>query len=98
MKPLRQYAKVVWNAADVQTLRPGWNFKKSEDWLRQNEKYIRDRLIELGWDVIEALLPPEEERSCATCCHNNKGCCNYDGDCDCITYPKWNRNCGDKND
>ena len=54
---MRQYAKMSWNAADVQTLMPGWDFKQCEDWLWKNEKYVRDRLIELGWDVLEALLP-----------------------------------------
>jgi hypothetical protein len=88
------YAVTMWKPEDIESLRPGWDFKKCEEWLAANERYIADRLVELGWDVIEALLPPEEERSCATCCWNDKGCCNYDGDCDGITHPKWNRNCG----
>lgn len=51
-----QYAKVVWTAEDVQTLRPDWDLERCEDWLERNEKYIQDRLVELGWEVIETLL------------------------------------------
>jgi len=94
---MRQYAKVVWTAADVAGLRPGWSFTECEEFLRKNSRHIQDRLIELGWEVIEALLPEDTTpRDCSTCCHNNKGACDYDGDCDGITHPKWNRNCGDK--
>ena len=95
------FAVTMWKPEDVQTLREYWSIEKCREWLEANERYVADRLIELGWDVIEALLPPEGERSCATCCHcakiNTGGSwsygCRYAGDCDGITYPKWNRNC-----
>jgi hypothetical protein len=54
---MRQYAKVVWTAADVQTIAPAWTIKECEEWLRREERHIQDRLIELGWDVLEALIP-----------------------------------------
>jgi hypothetical protein len=88
------FAVTMWKPEDVQTLREHWSIEKCREWLEANERYVADRLVELGWDVIEALLPAEE-RSCATCCHNVKGACEYDGDCDAITHPKWNRNCGE---
>lgn len=50
------YAKVEWTAEDVQTLRPDWTDDQCEEWLMANQKYIQDRLVELGWEVIESLL------------------------------------------
>ena len=51
---LKRYAEVVWTTDDVRTL-----FDISEDeadeWLFSNQNRIRDRLIELGWDVIQTL-------------------------------------------
>jgi hypothetical protein len=52
------YAAVRWTPGDVQALRPNWNIEMCERWLTENQKYIQDRLVELGWDVISALLPP----------------------------------------
>ena len=49
--------KITFAAEDIQTLRPNWSLEECESWLQENEKYIRDRLIELGWEVIETLLP-----------------------------------------
>lgn len=53
----KQFAKVVWTAEDVKTLAPVWSLEECEEWLRCEERHIQDRLIELGWDVLEALLP-----------------------------------------
>lgn len=54
------YAKVEWAPEDVQTLRPDWSLERCEDWLHAHQKYVQDRLVELGWDVIETLLGDEE--------------------------------------
>lgn len=54
-----RYAKVVWAPEDIQTLRPEWTLEKCEEWLDNNERYIQDRLVELGWDVIGTLLDSE---------------------------------------
>jgi hypothetical protein len=54
------YADVVWQPEDIKTLRPAWSLERCEEWLQENEKYIRDRTIELGWDVITSLLGGEE--------------------------------------
>jgi hypothetical protein len=54
------YAKVVWSPDDVQTLRPDWSLERCEDWLSANQKYIQDRMVELGWEVMESLLGSEE--------------------------------------
>lgn len=55
------YATVRWTAEDVLNLRTNWTEEQAEDWLSNNEKYIQSRLIELGWEVIETLLPDEDE-------------------------------------
>jgi len=51
------YAEVKWTPGDVKTLRPGWSLRRCERFLRDNERCMVDRLIELGWDVIGDLLP-----------------------------------------
>jgi hypothetical protein len=51
-----KYAEVVWTPEDVTSLRPDMTIEQAEEWLQSNEKHLRDRLIELGWDVMETLL------------------------------------------
>lgn len=53
------YAKVVWRAEDVQTINKNWSLEKCEEWLEDNERHISDRLIELGWEVMDTLLSME---------------------------------------
>ena len=53
------YAEVKWRAEDVYRLKPSWTLPKCEEWLQDNEHHIQERLIELGWDVIETLLSME---------------------------------------
>ena len=50
-----RYAKVAWTADDVLTLRPEWTAEQAEEWLELNERYVADRLVELGWGVIDTL-------------------------------------------
>lgn len=54
------YAKIEWTAGDILTLKPDWSEKKAEEWLARNQRRIQDRTIELGWEVIECLLPDDE--------------------------------------
>ena len=49
-------ATIVWNIEDIQSLRPNWSTAKCSDWLSDNANGIVDRSVELGWEVIEALL------------------------------------------
>lgn len=53
------YAKVEWTVEDVLTLRPDMALEEAEEFLQSNERHLRDRLIELGWDVMESLLSYE---------------------------------------
>jgi len=56
-----EYAKVVWRAEDVKSINGAWSLEKCEEWLQDNERHISDRLIELGWDVVDTLLKMEGE-------------------------------------
>jgi len=78
--------KIVWRAGDVQTLRPDWTDEQCQAWLDENWRRMKDRCVELGWEVMEALLPPAKrdtrdecpmaldrnEIDCARC--GKKGC------------------------
>jgi hypothetical protein len=55
------YADVSWAVEDITSLRPDWSDEKAEDFLCANQNRLRDRTIELGWEVIECLLPIEED-------------------------------------
>ena len=56
MYPPNEFAKVVWTPEDVQGVRPTWSIERCADELDKIEKHMRDRMIELGWDVMETLL------------------------------------------
>lgn len=60
--PENKYAQVSWTVDDLQTLRPEWSVEKCEEWLQANQRYIQDRLVELGWQVIEDLLGRKESK------------------------------------
>jgi hypothetical protein len=51
-----KYAEVSWTAEDVQTLRPEMTTEQAEEALQSIEKHLRDRLVELGWEVMDDLL------------------------------------------
>ena len=53
---METYAKVEWTADDILTLRPEWTKEQAEEFLEMNEKHIQNRLVELGWEVIESML------------------------------------------
>lgn len=50
------YASVGWSAEDVRTLAAGLTQEQAAEWLQNNSGYIRDRMVELGWGVLETLL------------------------------------------
>ena len=54
-----EYAEVTWQAGDVQSVRASWTLEQCGNWLEENESRLQDRLTELGFEVISALLPPE---------------------------------------
>jgi hypothetical protein len=57
----KSFATVTWTAEDVQELRPAWNTEKCEEFLEDNARRIQDRLVQLGWEVIENLLTEDKE-------------------------------------
>jgi hypothetical protein len=58
----RYYAMTRWAAADVKSIKPRWSLTKCEQWLSDNERHMENRLVELGWEVMESLLPPPPPR------------------------------------
>jgi hypothetical protein len=54
-----QFGKVVWTAEDIQSLRENMTDEEAEEFLKKNQNRIQDRLVELGWDIIETLLDEE---------------------------------------
>lgn len=59
-KAPRYYARVRWAPEDVKSLRPGWSLKKCEAELSKTESLLEDRLTELGFEVLNGLLPWEK--------------------------------------
>ena len=55
------YASVTWRAEDVHYLKPSWTLPRCEEWLEDNEDNIKDRLTELGYEVISTLLMMEDD-------------------------------------
>lgn len=51
------FAAVRWTVDDILTLRPNWSKEKAQEWLENNQSHIQNRLVELGWEVINTLLP-----------------------------------------
>lgn len=58
-----RFGELRWAAEDIQAVRPSWSLEKAHDWLEKNQKCLRERLVELGYEVIEALIMPEDEES-----------------------------------
>ena len=54
------FAQTKWHVEDIKSLRPKWSTAQAMDFLVRNEKWIADRLVELGWEVIETLIAQEE--------------------------------------
>ena len=55
------YTSVTWRAEDVHYLKPSWTLPRCEEWLEDNEDNIKDRLTELGYEIMSALLSTEED-------------------------------------
>ena len=58
---LEKYVQVSWCPEDVKILYPDWSDEKCQDLLDKISPYLEDRLIELGWDVMETLLGNYDE-------------------------------------
>lgn len=57
----REYAKVVWHAADVRLIRPDWSEQHAEAFLAQNAPRLQERLIQAGYDVLREMIAQEAE-------------------------------------
>jgi len=54
-----EYAVVTWRAEDVQSIKKDWSLPRCEEWLEDNEDNMKDRLTELGWEVLDSFLMME---------------------------------------
>lgn len=57
----RYFAKVLWRPEDVKSIRENWSIEDCKEWLSENEAYLAERLVELGWDVISNLITKEDD-------------------------------------
>lgn len=53
---MEKYVEISWCPADVKALYGHWSDEKCQDMLFKVCNYMEDRLIELGWSVLEDLL------------------------------------------
>ena len=62
-KSVRTFAELAWTAGDVRSVsnndKKWMTIKQAERFLERNEGLLRDRLAELGFQVIETLLKEE---------------------------------------
>ena len=54
------YAQAGWTVEDILTLRPSWSVQRCERELQACEGHLQERMIEVGWEVLHAILPEEE--------------------------------------
>lgn len=59
------YAHVRWHPSDIQqaasdNLGIEISEEQAEDWLANEERHIADRSVELGWEVIAALMSKDD--------------------------------------
>ena len=52
-----QYAVIAWTAEDVKAIRKKWSLKRCEEELAKIEGRASERIIELGWEVLDVILP-----------------------------------------
>lgn len=57
----KEYAKVVWVAEDILTLKPDWTEERAAEFLDKIDRKLQDRTVEFGWGVIESFLDYEED-------------------------------------
>ena len=58
------YAVVRWQLEDVHQHRENmewskWTDEQAREWIIGNEGRIQDRMVEIGWDVIDTLMIEE---------------------------------------
>jgi len=53
---MTKYVTTSWSPVDIQDLRPDWTLRQCVEWLEENERHLKDRLIEAGWEMLKVLL------------------------------------------
>jgi hypothetical protein len=60
---MEKYVEVSWCPADVKDIYPEWSDDKCIEMLNKVSRYVEDRWIELGWEVLETHLDLEERNA-----------------------------------
>lgn len=55
------YAETAWTVEDVESIRSDWSRERCEAELSAIEDKFEERLIETGWEILEDLLPSEDQ-------------------------------------
>lgn len=56
-----EYATISWCPADLKEMYPQWSDEMCMEVLSRESRYLEDRLIELGWEVLENLTASYNE-------------------------------------
>ena len=49
-----------WNIDDVKYLAPTWTDEQCHDFMERQDKYLTERMIELGWEVLDIYVAQEQ--------------------------------------
>ena len=54
-----KYVETSWCPADVKAIRENWSDEKCMEALNTISRWLEDRLIESGWEILETLIDLE---------------------------------------
>ena len=55
------YCVVRWCVEDIKSICPYWSDERCEEFLQQHEARMKERMTELGWDVIDCYIQGEPD-------------------------------------
>ena len=50
-----------WNIDDVKYLAPTWTDKQCHEFMDRHDQHLKDRIIELGWEVLDLYVAQEKQ-------------------------------------
>ena len=55
------YGMTRWSIDDVKYLAPTWTDEQCHEFMERHDKYLKDRMIELGWEVLDLYVAQEKQ-------------------------------------
>ena len=55
------YGMTRWNIDDVKYLAPEWTDEQCHEFMIRHDRYLKDRMIELGWEVLDVYVAQEKQ-------------------------------------